>query len=76
MQKKLKHIEMKTVFPTNGNVMIKWAVLLLNVFAKHILEYNKLSKIFCGRLDDIHCKIVVSFEKNKLEILQVRFGIR
>ena len=61
----------RTVFSTNGNGMIKLAVLLLNVFAKHILGYNKLSKIFCVILDNIHCEMVVSFEKTKLELLQV-----
>ena len=66
---------MKTIFSTNAIGIINIVLLLLNVFAKHVLEYNKLSKIFCFILDYIHCEIVVSFEKNKLEILQVWLGI-
>ena len=60
---------------TNANGTIKWVVLLRNFMQKHILEYNKLSKIFCVILDNIHCEMVVSFEKTKLELLQVWFGI-
>ena len=56
---------MKTVFWTNGNGVIKLVVLLFNVFAKQILKYNKLSKIFCVMLANIHCEIVVSFEKKQ-----------
>ena len=66
---------MKTVFSTNAIVIINIVVLLLNVYAKHILEYNKLSEISCVVLDNIHCEIFVSFEKTKLELLQVWFGI-
>ena len=66
---------MKPVFSTNAIGIINIVLLLLNVFAKHILEYNKLSKIFCVILDNIHCEMVVSFEKTKLELLQVWFGI-
>ena len=65
------HIQMKTVFSTNAIGIINIVLLLLNVFAKHVLEYNKLSKIFCVMLGNIHCEMVVSFEKTKLELLQV-----
>ena len=71
LNKSKTHIQMKTVFSTNAIGIINIVLLLLNVFAKHVLEYNKLSKIFCVMLGNIHCEMVVSFEKTKLELLQV-----